>query len=92
MDKLKLFRNFILISIPLFVLCVLAYVLPFKYMSTEYVIWYEEYANSDSPAIDANTVLVGDSRAKSSILPALLHEAVCKTYFCNIYSYSGRKI
>ncbi len=74
MDKLKLFRNFILISIPLFVLCVLAYVLPFAYMSTEYVIWYEEYANSDSPAIDAKTVLVGDSRAKSSILPALLHE------------------
>ncbi len=74
MKKLRLFKNFILISIPLFILCILAYVLPFGYMSTEYVIWYEEYQNSRSPAIDAKTIIVGDSRAKSSILPSELHE------------------
>lgn len=74
MGKLKLFRNFILISIPLIVLCVLAFALPMCYMSVEYVMWDEEFENSASPYIDADTLIIGDSRAKSSVLPALLHE------------------
>lgn len=73
-DLIKLIRNFILISIPLIVLCVLAYVLPMSYMGPEYVMWDEEFENSDDPYIDAQTLIIGDSRAKSSVLPAILHE------------------
>ena len=73
-EKLKLLRNFILLSIPLVILCVLAYLLPMSYMTTEYVMWDEEFENSASPYIDAETIIIGDSRAKSSVLPALLHE------------------
>ncbi|MBO4337999.1 MAG: hypothetical protein J5842_07985, partial [Lachnospiraceae bacterium] len=72
--KLKLFLNFILISIPLLVLCALAYILPMSYMTVEYVMWGEEFENSEKPYIDAKTLIIGDSRAKSSVLPALLHE------------------
>lgn len=74
MSKLKLFRNFILISIPLIVLCILAAALPMSYMSEEYVMWDEEFENSRDPYIDADTIVIGDSRAKSSVLPALLSE------------------
>lgn len=73
-DKLKLFRNFILISIPLIALCAAAYILPMSYMTVEYVMWDEEFENSEKPFIDASTLIIGDSRAKSSVLPALLHE------------------
>ena len=73
-NKLKLAKNFILISIPLIVLCVLAYVLPMSYMSVEYVMWDEEFENSENPYISADTLIIGDSRAKSSVLPALFHE------------------
>ncbi|MBR1523288.1 MAG: hypothetical protein IJ641_02410 [Lachnospiraceae bacterium] len=72
--KLKLLRNFILLSIPLVILCALAFALPMSYMTVEYVMWDEEFENSASPYIDAETVIIGDSRAKSSVLPALLHE------------------
>ncbi len=75
MDKrLRLFKNFILISIPLMVLCALAYILPMSYMTVEYVMWNEEFENSAKPYIDAKTLIIGDSRAKSSVLPGLLHE------------------
>lgn len=74
MEKIRLVKNLILLSIPLAVLCVLAYILPMSYMSTEYVMWNEEFENSASPFIDADTLVIGDSRAKSSVLPALLHE------------------
>ena len=73
-EKLKLLRNFILVSVPLFVLCMLAYMLPMCYMTVEYVMWDEEFENSEAPYIDADTLIIGDSRAKSSVLPALLHE------------------
>lgn len=63
-----------MLSIPLIVLCALAYMLPMSYMTVEYVMWNEEFENSRSPYIDADTVIIGDSRAKSSVLPALLHE------------------
>ncbi|MCR5775710.1 MAG: hypothetical protein K6G42_11560 [Lachnospiraceae bacterium] len=73
-DRLKLIRNFIIISLPLIILCLLAFLLPMSYMSVEYVMWDEEFENSEKPYIDAKTVIIGDSRAKSSVLPALLHE------------------
>ena len=75
-DKLKLARNLILISIPLILLCALAYLLPMSYMTTEYVMWQEEYENSRAPHTDASTLIIGDSRAKSSVLPKELHEGV----------------
>lgn len=72
--KKKLAKNLILISIPLIALCVAAYILPMKYMSVEYVMWDEEFENSADPYMDAATLIIGDSRAKSSVLPAQLHE------------------
>ena len=72
--KLKLFLNLILLSIPLFALCAAAFILPMSYMAVEYVEWDEEFENSEEPYIDAKTLIIGDSRAKSSVLPAKLHE------------------
>ena len=74
MEKARLFKNFILISIPLILLCILAYVFPMSYMTVEYVMWDEEFENSESPYMAAKTLIIGDSRAKSSVLPAMLHE------------------
>lgn len=74
MEKARLAKNFILISIPLILLCILAYVFPMSYMTVEYVMWDEEFENSESPYMAAKTLIIGDSRAKSSVLPAMLHE------------------
>lgn len=74
MEKARLVKNFILISIPLILLCILAYVFPMSYMTVEYVMWDEEFENSESPYMAAKTLIIGDSRAKSSVLPAMLHE------------------
>lgn len=74
MEKARLVKNFILISIPLILLCILAYIFPMSYMTVEYVMWDEEFENSESPYMAAKTLIIGDSRAKSSVLPAMLHE------------------
>ena len=78
MDKniLKLIRNFILISIPLIILVVYTWAYPMNYLSTEYTLWAEEkdYVNHGTDRPD--TIIIGDSRAKSSIIPDRLHEGV----------------
>ena len=72
-DKTKLALKFILISIPLIIICIIAYIIPMSYMSQEYVLWKEEkdyVNNSDSGKV--RNIIVGDSRAKASIIPEML--------------------
>lgn len=75
-DIFRLIRNFILISVPLFVLVIYTWACPLNYLSTEYTLWAEEkdYVNCSSQTPD--TVIIGDSRAKSSIIPAELHDSI----------------
>ncbi len=78
-DYIKLIKKFILISLPLIAMCLFAYLFPMGYMTTEYVLWTEEkdYVNqwqNDTQILD--TLIVGDSRAKSSIIPEELHDSI----------------
>ena len=91
MDKrLRLLKNFILISIPLFMIILLAFFTPMYYMTEEYVLWRQEkdyvnqnvmsYVNYTKPdtiplpkaGSPVETLIIGDSRAKSSIIPKQL--------------------
>ena len=74
---IRLLKNLILISVPLILICVYSYVNPMGYMAVEYPMWIEEkdYV-SQKTAGDAapETLVIGDSRAKSSIIPGELKE------------------
>ncbi len=76
----KLVIRFMLLSVPLLLLCGFTYLAPMGYMTTEYVLWQEEkdYVNQkragDSKGID--TVIIGDSRAKSSLMPERLGDGI----------------
>jgi len=75
--RIKLLRNFILVSLPLIALMLAALILPMGYMSEEYVVWAEEwdYVNLyKHEASCPSTLIIGDSRAKSSIIPAKLSD------------------
>ena len=65
----RLIRNFLLLSIPLIALSVYALNFPMYFMATEYSLWQEEkdYVNTESGPV--KTLIVGDSRAKSSLIP-----------------------
>lgn len=73
---IRLFRNFILLSIPLIVLCIFTYMDPMGYMSVEYPMWREEKdtVNNLFSEKEPSTVIIGDSRAKSGILPTIISE------------------
>ena len=67
---LKLFRNLILLSLPLIILSFVAYLMPMDYMSVEYTMWQEESDFVNQPTSQPyDTLIIGDSRAKSSIIP-----------------------
>ncbi len=72
--QLRLLRNFILISLPLIALMLAALILPMAYMRAEYVVWAEEwdYVNQKHGDDRPKTLIIGDSRAKSSIIPQML--------------------
>ena len=74
-DCFKLFIKCILISLPLVMAAVFAFIDPMGYMTQEYVLWREEkdYVNN-ALADPLNTVIIGDSRAKSSIIPKELKD------------------
>lgn len=67
----KLVRNFIILAIPLIVMCVYTFFCPMYFMATEYSMWQEEkeYVKGGE---DADVLILGDSRAKSGIIPELL--------------------
>lgn len=64
----KLIRNLIVLGIPLYVIMAYTYLCPMNFMSVEYTMWQEEkdYVTGGE-AVD--TIILGDSRAKSSIMP-----------------------
>ncbi|MCR4589213.1 MAG: hypothetical protein K5668_00135 [Lachnospiraceae bacterium] len=66
----RLLKNFILLSIPMVLVSIYTFVNPMGYMSVEYAMWAEERdaLKSDVSAVD--TLIIGDSRAKSSVIPA----------------------
>ena len=72
---LRLLKNFILLSIPLVLLCLYtARILPGCF-TEEYAQWEEEkyYVNHTSEnGADPNVVIIGDSRAKSGLIPEKL--------------------
>ena len=70
---MRLVRNLILISVPLILMCIYAYFMPMSYMTEEYPMWMEEknYVNQNEKA-SPTTLIIGDSRAKSGVLPGEL--------------------
>ncbi len=71
-QAVKLLKKIILVSIPLIAIVAAAFLLPMSYMSQEYVIWEEERNYVNYPEHTAPALIIGDSRAKSSILPDAL--------------------
>ena len=76
----RLIKNLILISIPLILICVYTFIYPMSYMAVEYPMWAEEknYVNqpqkASNQASSPATLIIGDSRAKSGIIPSELAE------------------
>lgn len=70
-DGFKLLKNFIILSIPLVILCIYTAICPMYYMAVEYSMWQEEkeYVKAGK---DADVLILGDSRAKSGIIPQIL--------------------
>lgn len=64
----RLVKNLILLGIPLYILMFYAYTCPMKFMPVEYTMWREEkdYVKTGQ---SVDTIILGDSRAKSSIMP-----------------------
>ena len=72
---IKLFTRFVILGIPLYVMMLYAALRPMAYMPVEYAMWQEEKDYVESGK-GADVIIVGDSRAKSGIIPELLGEDV----------------
>lgn len=75
-DIFRLIRNLILISVPLIVLTAYTRIFPENYMPEESMIWSEEKDYVNCSDLSADTVIIGDSRAKSAVIPAGLGDSV----------------
>ena len=71
----RLIRNLILISLPLIAISLYAALFPMKYMAVEYTMWQEEKDFVNDSGVN-NTLILGDSRAKSGILPEMVGDSV----------------
>ena len=69
---LRLLKNFIVLSIPLVIICIYTYLNPFGYMTVEYPMWEEEKDAVRGGIEDADILIIGDSRAKSGLIPGEL--------------------
>lgn len=77
----KLCFKLILAGIPLYLLMLYTFLFPMNYMAIEYSMWAEEkdYVNKENGAENlptANTLILGDSRAKSGLRPKELSDSV----------------
>lgn len=79
MNKLKVIKNFIILAIPLIIMCIYSALCPMYYMAVEYSMWDEEKEFINSVGLHNNEkgskndlLILGDSRAKSGILPDML--------------------
>jgi hypothetical protein len=75
-DVLKLIGKLILLGLPLYVMMALAALFPMKYMPIEFAMWQEEkdYVMTGTVNDEPDILVLGDSRAKSGIVPGLLTE------------------
>ncbi|MCR5650362.1 MAG: hypothetical protein K6F86_04210 [Lachnospiraceae bacterium] len=72
-DTLKrMLKNLILVLAPLIILVLFTALFPLSYMSEEYVMWYEEWSYVNHSDVKTDMLILGDSRAKSSLIPALM--------------------
>ena len=77
-DKIRLARNLILLGLPLLAMMLYFALKPMDYMTLEYPMWIEEkefVTGRVDDRRDYDTLIIGDSRAKSSVLPAVLDES-----------------
>ena len=77
-DKIRLVRNLILLGFPLLFMMLFLALKPMDYMSLEYPMWLEEkefVTGKGDEGRGYETLIIGDSRAKSSVLPLDLDES-----------------
>lgn len=66
----SLLIKILILGIPLYLLMGYSYLFPMNYMPIEYTMWSEQKDSINE--VSAKTVIMGDSRAKSSIMPTEL--------------------
>ncbi len=71
---LRLLKNFIILALPLVFICIYTFVNPMGFLSLEYPMWVEErdFVRGRGTSEDPVTLIAGDSRAKSGIMPGML--------------------
>ncbi len=69
----NLIIKLLILGIPLYVLMLYAFLCPMKFMPIEYTMWQEE-KDYVAAGESVDTVIIGDSRAKSGIIPEILME------------------
>ena len=76
MKALKVTGKIILVFLPLILVWVFLAPFPFSYMDGEYSYYREgrDYRTGKTRMAEADVLVLGDSRAKSAILPELLDE------------------
>lgn len=67
----KLIIRLFIVSIPLLIMMLFTLIFPLHYMAVEYSMWAEE-KDYTLHGEAANTLIIGDSRAKSGLIPALI--------------------
>lgn len=70
-DLGKLIIRILILGIPLYIMMLYAYLKPMSYMPIEYTMWQEE-KDYISDKQENDVIIIGDSRAKSSLLPLQL--------------------
>ncbi|MBO6138196.1 MAG: hypothetical protein J6O71_06240 [Lachnospiraceae bacterium] len=76
--KLRLIRNLILLGLPLLFMMVYLALKPMDYLTLEYPMWAEEkqlVTGKGEQVRDYDRLIIGDSRAKSGVMPAVLDES-----------------
>ncbi len=75
-DKIRLIRNLLILSLPLFILMAVAAIFPMTYMSPEYPLWQEERDFvHEKGGRSYERLILGDSRAKSGLIPIKFDES-----------------
>lgn len=67
-DILKLIKRILILGLPLYILMLYAALKPMSFMPIEYTMWQEE-KDFTKEGRTVDTIIIGDSRAKSSIIP-----------------------
>ncbi len=74
-DSSKFFLKFILAILPLIIWCLFTYFCPLAYMDEQYPSWHYVRSVIYDSSVSYDTVILGDSTAKSSLNPTLLSDS-----------------